>query len=178
MPSNNGHNRGSKYLTVKLLHGDQVQRLQRVSSWCNEIQAGVNPGVVVIEQGSFDLQLFLQVGFKLCVDVFYYGLVADEREDTALSKPGRSLLGPHRSLTRKLQRSSACSGDKCCSQDPLCPTYSPFRPGLCFCLRHREVIMDLLARKSGRNPGIQVHGNHTRLLSRREMYFAVSPIKA
>lgn len=35
---------------------------------------------MVIEQGSFDLQLFLQVGFKLCVDIFYYRLVAEERK--------------------------------------------------------------------------------------------------
>lgn len=51
-----------------------------MSSWCNEIQAGVNSGVMVIEQGSFDLQLFLQVGFKLRINIFYYRLVAEERE--------------------------------------------------------------------------------------------------
>jgi len=40
----------------------------------------MNSGVVVIEQGPFDLQLFLQVGFKLCIDIFYYRLVAEERK--------------------------------------------------------------------------------------------------
>ena len=40
----------------------------------------MNSGVVVIEQGSFDLQLFLQVGFKLRIDIFYYRLVAEERK--------------------------------------------------------------------------------------------------
>jgi len=53
----------------------------------------MNSGVVVIEQGSFDLQLFLQVGFKLCIDVLHYGLVAEEREERALSK--HLLLGQH-----------------------------------------------------------------------------------
>lgn len=51
-----------------------------MSGRCNEIQAGVNSGVVVIEQRSFDLQLFLQVGFKLCIDIFYYRLIAEERK--------------------------------------------------------------------------------------------------
>lgn len=70
---------GSKYLTVELLHGDQVQGLERVPGGSDEIQAGVDPRVVVVEQGPLDLQLFLQVGFELCVDVFYYRLVAGER---------------------------------------------------------------------------------------------------
>lgn len=70
---------GSKYLTVKFLHGDQVQGLERVSCGSNEVEAGVDPRIVVVEQGSLDLQLFLQVGFKLRIDVFYYRLVAEER---------------------------------------------------------------------------------------------------
>lgn len=70
---------GSKYLTVELLHGDQVQGLERVPGGSDEIQAGVDPRVVVVEQGPLDLQLFLQVGFELCVNVFYYRLVAGER---------------------------------------------------------------------------------------------------
>ena len=36
----------------------------------------MNSGVVVIEQGSFDLQLFLQVGFKLSINELNNGLVA------------------------------------------------------------------------------------------------------
>ena len=40
----------------------------------------MNSGVMVIEQGSFDLQFFLQVGFKLRIDIFYYRLVAAERK--------------------------------------------------------------------------------------------------
>lgn len=70
---------GSQYLTVKLLHGDQVQGLERVSGGGDEVEAGVDPRVVVVEQGPLDLQLFLQVGFKLGVNVFHYGLVAGER---------------------------------------------------------------------------------------------------
>lgn len=71
---------GSTYLTVELLHGDQVQGLERVAGGSDEVQAGVDPRVVVVEQGPLDLQLFLQVGFELCVDVLYYGLVAAERK--------------------------------------------------------------------------------------------------
>lgn len=63
----------------------------------------MNSGVVVIEQGSFDLQLFLQVGFKLCIDVLHYGLVAEEREERALSK--HLLLGQHRSLNNTQEAS-------------------------------------------------------------------------
>lgn len=113
-----------------------------MSGWCNEIQAGVNPGVVVIEQGSFDLQLFLQVGFKLRIDIFYYRLVAEEREDRAERKPGCSLLEQH----RLLGGCSAHYGDKCCSWNPPCPTYSPSLASVCFHLVCTVSIMDTLAR--------------------------------
>lgn len=63
----------------------------------------MNSGVMVIEQGSFDLQLFLQVGFKLCINVLYYGLVAEEREDRALSR--HLLLGQHKSLNHTQEAS-------------------------------------------------------------------------
>lgn len=33
-------------------------------------------------------------------------------------------------------------------------TYSPFLPSVCFCLVHREFIMDKLARRCGRDPGL------------------------
>lgn len=137
-----GHHIGSKYLTVEFLHGDQVQGLQRVPGWCNEIQAGMNPGVVVIEQGSLDLQLLLQVGFKLRIDIFYYRLVAEEREDMAERKPGYSLLEQHRSLGG----CSAHYGNKCCSWDPPCPTYSLSFASVCFHLVHSMSIVDIFAR--------------------------------
>lgn len=83
---------GSKYLTVQLLHGDQVQGLERVSGGSDEIEAGMDPCVVVVEQGSLDLQLFLQVGFELGIDVFYYGLVTGERRHR---ENQGVVLGPH-----------------------------------------------------------------------------------
>lgn len=42
----------------------------------DEVQAGVDSGVVVGVQYPADLQLLLQVGFELGVDEFYDGLVA------------------------------------------------------------------------------------------------------
>lgn len=42
----------------------------------DEVQAGVDPGVVVVVQNPFDLQLFLQVGFKLSINELNDGLVA------------------------------------------------------------------------------------------------------
>lgn len=66
----------SVYLAVQLLHGDQVQGLQRVPGWGDKVETGVDPGVVVVEEGTFDLQFLLQVGFKLGIDIFHYGLVA------------------------------------------------------------------------------------------------------
>lgn len=41
----------------------------------DEVEADVDPGVVVVEQRALNLQLFLQVVFKLSVDVVHDGLV-------------------------------------------------------------------------------------------------------
>lgn len=64
------------YLTVQLLHRHEVQRLQGVARGRDEVQAGVDSGVVVGVQHPADLQLLLQVGLELGVDEFHDGLVA------------------------------------------------------------------------------------------------------
>lgn len=70
------HTGPAAYLTVELLHGHQVQGLEGVSRRGDEIEADVDPGVVVVEQRALDLQLLLEVVLKLSVDVVHYGLVA------------------------------------------------------------------------------------------------------
>lgn len=42
----------------------------------NEVQASVDPGVMVIVQDPFYLQFFLQVGFKLSINELNDGLIA------------------------------------------------------------------------------------------------------
>lgn len=42
----------------------------------DEVKAGVNPRVMVVEERPFDFQFLLQVGLKLGVNVFHYRLVA------------------------------------------------------------------------------------------------------
>lgn len=57
----------------------------------DEVQAGVDAGVVVGVQYPADLQLLLQIGLKLGVDEFHDGLVAEgEWTERArpLQKPG------------------------------------------------------------------------------------------
>lgn len=44
----------------------------------DEVQAGVDARVVVVVQRALDLQLFLQVGLELRVDVIHHVLVAGE----------------------------------------------------------------------------------------------------
>lgn len=72
------------YLAVKLLHGDEVQRLERVSRWSDEVKADVDPGVVVVKQRTLDLQLLLEIVFKLGVDVVDDRLVTAERVKESL----------------------------------------------------------------------------------------------
>ena len=43
----------------------------------NEVETGVDPGVVVGVQHPFDLQLLMQVGVKLGVNVVHDGLPAE-----------------------------------------------------------------------------------------------------
>lgn len=47
-----------------------------MSSGRNEIEARMDPGVVVVEERTFDLQFLLQVGLKLGIDIFHYRLIA------------------------------------------------------------------------------------------------------
>lgn len=46
----------------------------------DEVQAGVDAGVMVGVQDPTDLQFFLQVGLKLGIDEFHNGLVAKRGE--------------------------------------------------------------------------------------------------
>lgn len=64
------------YLTVELLHRHEVQGLEGMSCRGDEIEADVDPGVVVVEQRALDLQLLLEVVLKLSVDVVHNGFVA------------------------------------------------------------------------------------------------------
>lgn len=66
------------YLAVQFFHCDEVQRLEGVSCWGDEVKTDVDPGVVVVKQRAFDLQLFLQIVFELSVDVVNDGLVTVE----------------------------------------------------------------------------------------------------
>lgn len=70
------------YLAVQFLHGDQIQGFERVSSRGDEVETDMDPGVVVVEQGTLDLHLLLQVGLKLGVDVVHYGFEAAGHRET------------------------------------------------------------------------------------------------
>lgn len=43
----------------------------------DEVEADVDPGVVVVEERALYLQLFLQVVFKLCVDIIHNRFIAE-----------------------------------------------------------------------------------------------------
>lgn len=47
-----------------------------MSSGCNEVQTGMDARVVITVQGALDLQFFLKVGLKLCVDELHNRFVA------------------------------------------------------------------------------------------------------
>lgn len=47
-----------------------------MSSRGNEVEARVDPGVMVVEERTFDLQFLLQVGLKLGIDIFHYWFIA------------------------------------------------------------------------------------------------------
>lgn len=42
----------------------------------DEVKAGVNPRVMVVEERTFNFQFLLQVGLKLGINVLHYGLIA------------------------------------------------------------------------------------------------------
>lgn len=52
-----------------------------MSGRCNEVEACMDPGVVVVEERTFDLQFLLQVGLKLGIDIFHYRLIARMRKN-------------------------------------------------------------------------------------------------
>lgn len=52
-----------------------------MSSRGNEVEACVDPGVVVVEERTLDLQFLLQVGLKLSIDIFHYRLIAKMQKD-------------------------------------------------------------------------------------------------
>lgn len=49
-------------------------------AWGDEIQAGVDSGVMATEQGAFYLELFFKVLFKLGIDVFKNGFKTIKKE--------------------------------------------------------------------------------------------------
>lgn len=69
----------SGHLAVQFLHCDKVQRLQRMSRRGDEIKADVDTCVMVVKQRAFNLQLLLQVVFKLSVNVVDNRFVTVER---------------------------------------------------------------------------------------------------
>lgn len=69
-------NRAAAHLAVEFLHGHEVQRLQGVARGRYKVQTRVDTGVVVAVQCALDLQLLLQIRFKLGVNKLYDGLVA------------------------------------------------------------------------------------------------------
>lgn len=71
-------------LAVKLLHRYQVQGFQGMACWSNEVQASVDPGVMVVVQDPSYLQFFLQVGFKLSINELNDGLIALVKEKKQL----------------------------------------------------------------------------------------------
>lgn len=50
-----------------------------MACWSNEVQASVDPGIMVVVQDPFYLQFFLQVGFKLSINELNDGLIALEK---------------------------------------------------------------------------------------------------
>lgn len=50
----------------------------------DEVKAGVNPRVVVVEERPFNFQFLLQVGLKLGVNVFHYRFIARMQKNVFL----------------------------------------------------------------------------------------------
>ena len=94
------------YLAVKLLHCYQVQGFQRVACRSNEVQASVDPGVMVVVQDPFYLQFFLQVGFKLSINELNDGLIALVKGGKKKSYTSRRQRGKQTVLVFKKQ--AAC----------------------------------------------------------------------
>lgn len=102
-------NRYDVDLGVQFLHTDEIDRFEPVSGGADKVQTHVDSGIVVRSQVSFNFQLFLQISFKLCVNVINDGLegvlfvnlvtVADGIDDSQLqSKRAESERGSTKSL--------------------------------------------------------------------------------
>lgn len=74
-----------------------------MSSWGDEVEADVDPGVVVVEQRALDLQLLLEVVLKLSVDVVHDGFVAADAGGEAF-RLEYSSLNTSTSVTQSSQR--------------------------------------------------------------------------
>lgn len=66
------------HLAVQALHGQEIQCLQGVACRGDEVEAHMDTGVVVVKERALDLQLFLEVSFKLSIYVVNYWLVAEK----------------------------------------------------------------------------------------------------
>lgn len=64
-----GDDRNDVDFRVELLHAHQIERLQPVPGRADEVQTDVDAAVVARRQRPIDLQLLLQVGLELGVDV-------------------------------------------------------------------------------------------------------------
>ena len=66
------------HLAIQALHGHEIQCLQGVACRGDEVEAHVDTGVMVVKERALDLQLFLEVSFKLSIYVVNYWLVAEK----------------------------------------------------------------------------------------------------
>lgn len=66
------------HLAIQALHGQEIQCLQGVACRGDEVEAHVDTGVMVVKERALDLQLFLEVSFKLSIYVVNYWLVAEK----------------------------------------------------------------------------------------------------
>lgn len=74
--------RGEAHLAVQFLHGHQIQGLEGVAGGRDEVEADMDPRVMVVEERAADLQLFLQIIFKLRIDVVDDGPVTTDSSVT------------------------------------------------------------------------------------------------
>lgn len=64
---------------VNVLHRHQVQGLEGVTCRRDEVKAHMDAGIVVVHQGTLDLQLLLEICLKLSIQVVNYWLVAGKK---------------------------------------------------------------------------------------------------
>ena len=63
------NHRDDVHLLVQLLHADQVDRLESVAGGTDKVEADMDAAVVIHGQIPLDLELLLQVGLELAVNV-------------------------------------------------------------------------------------------------------------